>query len=131
VNQLNYDSINTEKNINSGLALILIFLIAGHFLDDQVRFFYSIIPITLIIMTFPNTLKPFSFLWYRFSFILGAVVSKIMLSLIFYCFLTPLSLVINLFRGDPLKLKQFKKDTESLFINKNKKYKKSDIIHPF
>ena len=131
MNSISYDQINKEKNINAGLALILMLLISGHFLDQQIRFFYLIIPVTLIIMTFPNILKQFSFLWYGFSFVLGSFVSKVLLSLIFYCFLTPLSLVINLFRGDPLKLKQFKKRTDSLFLSKNKKYVKSDIIYPF
>ena len=126
-----YTTIVKEQNVNAGLALILICLIAGHFLETQIGTFYLIIPIILIVMTFPNVLKPFSFLWYGFSFVLGSVVSKVVLSFIFYCFLTPLSLVINLFRGDPLKLKEFKRGTESLFINKDKKYKKSDIVYPF
>ena len=128
---LHYRSLNKEHNINSGLALILILLLVGHFLDAQIRFFYVIIPIILIVMTFPNILKPFSFLWYRLSFVMGTIVSKLLLTLIFYWFLTPLSLIINFFRGDPFKLKQFKKGSNSVFINQNKKYIKSDIINPF
>tara|TARA_Y100000814_G_scaffold291719_2_gene268722 strand:+ start:186 stop:575 length:390 start_codon:yes stop_codon:yes gene_type:complete len=128
---LSYKLINKEKNINAGLALILIFLIAGHFLEHQVISFYYIFSITLVIMTFPNVLKPFSYLWYNFSFLLGSIVSKILLTLIFYFFLTPLSFIINIFRGDPLKLREFKKGTESLFISKNLKYQKSNIIYPY
>lgn len=65
-------------------------------------------------------------LWLRFAELLGDFNSKIVLSLAFFLFLTPLALLFRLFTKNPLQLKK-DRDAESLFLERNHSYTKSDF----
>lgn len=67
-----------------------------------------------------------SWVWLRFSEILGAFNSRIILSLLFFLFLTPLSIIFRLFAKNPLLLKRTE-SSESLFLERNHKYARHDF----
>jgi hypothetical protein len=68
-------------------------------------------------------------IWFKISEILGYIVPNIILSLIFYIFLFPISLVSKLFgKVDYLKLKN--KET-STYNNLSKKFNKESFKNPF
>lgn len=62
--------------------------------------------------------------WYKLAQGLGYVNSRIILSLIFFVFLTPLALLSRLKKGDSLHLK---KSDGSYFITRNHPYSKKDL----
>ncbi|HBG05736.1 MAG: hypothetical protein A2075_06105 [Geobacteraceae bacterium GWC2_58_44] len=64
--------------------------------------------------------------WLKFAEVLGAFNSKIVLSLAFFLFLTPLALLFRLFTKNPLQLKK-EPDAETLFLERNHSYTKSDF----
>lgn len=47
-----------------------------------------------------------AFLWYKASELLGNVVSKVVLALVFFLLLLPIALFYRLFHKDPLRLKK-------------------------
>lgn len=62
--------------------------------------------------------------WYKLGELLGFVVSKIVLSLLFYILLVPISLLYNLFNKDTLALK---KQNKSLWHTRDHEYLPSDL----
>ena len=64
--------------------------------------------------------------WLKFAEMLGAVNSKILLSIVFFLFLTPLAFLFRLFSKNPLRLKR-ESGTQSLYIERNHLYTRSDF----
>ena len=72
----------------------------------------------------PYVSKKISWLWLKFSEAIGYVISKVMLSIIFFLFLVPLAFINRIFRKDVLGLK--KKET-SYYSNRDHLYKSKDL----
>jgi hypothetical protein len=64
----------------------------------------------------PQILSPFNRLWYGFGLLLGRVVSPIVLGVIFFLLITPVSLVTRLFGRDELRMK--KSSVESYWVDR-------------
>lgn len=62
--------------------------------------------------------------WMKLALILGWINTRILLSVIFYLFLTPIALFSRLFTNDPLKLK---KPKNSNFEVRNHLYEKDEL----
>lgn len=65
-----------------------------------------------------------AWLWLKLAEGIGYVMSRILLTLIFYIFLTPLALLSRLFTKDHLQLKG---KQPSYFVERNQKYKAEDM----
>lgn len=59
----------------------------------------------------PKFLLPLNKLWMRFGFLLGMIVSPIVIGIIFFGLITPYGLIIRLFGRDELSLKPKKTDS--------------------
>ncbi len=59
----------------------------------------------------PHLLSPLNRLWYGFGLLLGKIVSPIVLGVIFFVLITPISLITRLFGRDELKMKKRSVDT--------------------
>lgn len=66
--------------------------------------------------------------WMKLSEILSKIVPSILLALVFYLFLFPISLLSKLFRKDPLMLKN---NHDSYFIDIDKEFSKTDLEKPW
>ncbi len=65
------------------------------------------------------------FLWLKFAWLLGLIIPNILLGIVFYFFLFPVSLLSKLFENkDPLHLKNTDK---SVFINVERDFEKSSF----
>ncbi len=64
--------------------------------------------------------------WMKLAQILGTINSKILLTIIFYLFLTPLSFLYRLLNKDTLQLKKDSSKT-TYFITRNHTYTKADL----
>jgi hypothetical protein len=122
--------ISKEQAKDSGMALTLILLLLGFFLQNVI--FYKIaIPILLINMIYPMFYYPFAIMWYGLSNLLGTIMSKVLLSLVFIILVIPIGLMRKLIGKDPLLLKKFKKSSKSVMKIRNQTYKVSDLEKPF
>ncbi len=66
----------------------------------------------LIGLAMPRLLGPFHWLWMRFAEFIGAINSKIILTVCFYLIIFPFGLVMRIFRDDPMA-RRFPKQAES------------------
>ncbi len=121
----------TEKdNLNSGLALVLIILMAG--LGWHVYFMFKIlVPVVLLLMINPIIFYPFTFLWLNLSDLLGKIMSKIILCLVFFLIVCPTAFIRKLSGKDTLHLKIFKNSEKSIFTERNHSFSKDDLINPY
>jgi hypothetical protein len=65
----------------------------------------------------PRLLAPLNRLWYGLGMLLGKIISPIVLGLIFFVLITPVSLVTRLFGRDELKMK--KRSVESYWVDRS------------
>jgi len=65
----------------------------------------------------PQSLAPLNRLWYGLGMLLGKIISPIVLGLIFFVLITPVSLVTRLFGRDELKIK--KRNVESYWVDRS------------
>lgn len=119
-------SFSRKEHVDSGLALLLITLILGWWFNPGVILRIAIAEI-IVILVAPVILYPFTFFWLNVSELLGRVMSRILLTLIFMVFVFPVALIRKAMGKDTLMLKRFKKDDHSVFTERNHSYTKSDF----
>lgn len=123
-------SITTNQAKDTGMAMVLICLLIAFFGGKQ--FFYGLaIMLLLINMIWPNIFKPVAKIWLGFSHVLGSVMSRIILSIIFLVLVLPLGFVRRLIGKDSLQLKKWKKDHVSVFKTREHEFTSEDIKYPY
>lgn len=122
--------ITKKQAIDGGMALVLISLILLLVFEERI-FLYLAIAFQVVNMIIPNVFKPFAKLWFGFSHLLGTVMSKIILSIVFWTVITPIGFVRRIMGKDPLQLRNFKKSTASVFVERNQKYTETDVVKPY
>ena len=90
---------------------------------------YILIFISIILILggiiYPNSLKRVYILWMGLAFIIGWIVSRVLLSVLFLFVLTPLGILGKLFKKEFLNLK-FKRGDKSYWIEKDNREIKYD-----
>ena len=91
------------------------------------------LPIGLLLlgMVWPRAYSLLARLWLGISLLLGSVMSRVVLSIIFMVVVTPIALVMRLFGHDPMRRKAWKKGTESTFVSRGDLVEAKDLEHPF
>ena len=91
------------------------------------------LPIGLLLlgMVWPHAYALVARLWLGISLLLGSVMSRVVLSIIFMVIVTPIALVMRLFGHDPMRRKAWKKGTESTFVSRDHLVEAKDLEHPF
>ena len=123
-------SFSKKQLIDAGMALGLIFVIVGVLRDNMV-YYYLTGGTLLVTMITPVLIYPFALIWYNLSEILGSMVSKIILSVIYIVLVVPVGTLRKLAGKDSMQLKKFKKSNDSVLISRNKSYTFEDIVKPF
>ncbi len=130
MNKLNR-KLSTGQIYGSGLALILICLLIYIF-ADKTLFLYFSVAFTILLMVLPAPFKYFGFVWFAIGDLLGFVVSKIILSLVFVSLVIPMSLVKKRKIRKNMHLSFFKDENkDSFFKNRTHKYTNHDFEKPF
>jgi hypothetical protein len=118
-----------EKNQETILAIVLGMLVIWYFTD-----FAPLIPSSLILIAiglFSQTISGIiTFLWLKLSHVMGFVMSKVILSAVFFLFLFPIALLARTFSKNPLQLKKVASG-ESYYQTRDHLYKKEDLENPW
>ena len=78
---------------------------------------FTIVFLTLA-FTAPKIAHPLNILWFRFGLLLHKIVSPVIMGLMFFLTVTPIGLIMRLFRKRPLRLK-FEPSAKSYWIHRN------------
>lgn len=121
----------TDKQCSdAGLALVFIALLTALFGS----FSWSIpvaTALTLLLMIWPRAFAPFGVFWFGLSHALGMVMSKILLSIVFYALVLPIGLVRRMMGADSMQMKQWKAGDGSVFRVRGETVAPSDLEHMF
>ena len=119
---MNKNNIKIGSNKSFGVVFFIFFLIISIYplIDDGVlRVWSLVISIIFLILGILNSkvLTPLNKLWFRFGILLGNFVSPIIMGIIFFIVVTPISLIMKILGKDILNLKKNK--NQSYWIDKS------------
>jgi multisubunit Na+/H+ antiporter MnhG subunit len=129
-------SIDQKKITDTGQALTLLCLII-FLLTAKYVFVIASLIILLVNMTCPTIFKPAAVVWFGLAEILGFIVSRIVLTIVFAALVVPVGFVRILLGQDTLQLKKWKQNRsknnidDSVFVVRNHKYSADDLVNPF
>jgi len=122
--------ISKKKCSDAGMAAVLIMLLVGIF-TKKVIFYQIGIPLLVINMIIPVIFYPFAIAWFGLSGLMGDILSRIILSVVYIFVVLPVGFIRKLTGKDPLKLREFKKTDQSVMISRDHMYVPSDLEKPF
>ena len=122
--------ITKDQSRDTGMAMVLLLLIAA---VSRKREGYLIAAMALHVvnMIWPQIYRPFAVLWLGLSDLLGTVVSKILMSIVFFAVVTPIGILRRLAGKDSLKLRAFKASQDSVMLERNHTFDGQDLERPY
>ena len=123
-------TISKKQASDTGMAIVLVLLLIGLFSQNTI--YYKIaIPVLVINMIVPMFFYPFAIIWLGFSHLLGTVVSKIILTIVYIVLVVPVGIFRRILGKDSLQLNDFKKGTGSVMKVRNYIFSSKDIEKPY
>ncbi len=122
-------NISKDQAKDTGMAMVLICLIVAYFYNNT--FVIVSIILLLINMIVPQIYRPVAFIWFGISNILGTMMSKVILTIIFFVLVTPVGLLRKIAGADSLQLRKWKKDSSSVFEIREYEYQPEDVDKPY
>jgi hypothetical protein len=122
--------ITKDQSRDTGMAMVLLLLLVdirgkhGHVL-------FAALALQVLNMTVPQIYRPIAVLWLGLSDLLGGVVSKILLSIVFFVIVVPIGVLRRLAGKDSLKLRAFKAGKDSVMVERNHTFIGRDLERPF
>ena len=124
------NTILPEQAKETGMAMVLVCLLIAYF--GTSRIFSGIATLLLIItMTWPMAYKHVAKLWIGISYLLGTVMSKVLLSVIFLVLVIPVGFIRKLMKRDSMQIKKWKTGDESVFKIRDHRYISDDLVNPY
>jgi len=124
------ETISPDQARDTGMAMVLICLLVV-LIGDRQQFVGIAVILLLVNMIKPMLYKPVARLWLGLSHLLGTVMSKIILTVLFFIMVTPIGMIRRVLGRDTLQLKKWKKGTDSVFRRRDHLFEADDIKHPF
>ena len=122
--------INVDRARDTGMAVVLVLLLLELFIGTGIYFKISI-PVLILNMTVPQIFYPIAYIWFGFAQILGTIVSKILLFVVFSIIVLPVALLRRLLGKDTLLLKKWNTNNDSVFKTRDHLFSSSDIEKPY
>ena len=116
------NNIKISSNRSFGIVFFVVFLLISIYPlinDKEIRVWSLIISLFFLILGLINSniLTPLNKIWFRFGILLGNFVSPLVMGLVFFLVVTPISLLMKLFDKDVLNLK--KSNSKSYWVEKS------------
>jgi hypothetical protein len=119
-----------EQAKDTGMAMVLICLVLGYW-----GIFPKFLPVSLALliltMTWPNAFRPLAVLWFGLSHLLGSVVSRVVLTVLFFVLVTPIGVIRRWMGADALQLKKWKQGQDSVFVVREGPVQGKDLANPY
>jgi hypothetical protein len=112
--------IGSERNFGFVMAGFFALLSALVWWKGGVWYFYLLAAAAFLVaaLATPGLLGPMNRLWFRFGMVLNAIISPLVLGLLFFLVITPVGWLMRLFRARPLHL-TFERAEESYWIGRD------------
>ena len=113
-----------SSNKSFGLLFFVVFLIIGLWPlknGENLNFYFISASVIFLILGLINSklLSPLNKSWIKLGEILGIIIAPIVMALVYFAILTPISIIVRVFGKDLLGLK-FLKEKETYWIKRKK-----------
>ena len=102
--------IKVSSNKSFGIVFSIFFLLISVYPllnNDPIHYWYLFVSFIFLVLGLMNSkiLSPLNLLWFKFGILLGKIVSPIVMGIIFFLVVTPISIILKIFGKDVLNLK--------------------------
>lgn len=113
-----------SSNRSFGIIFFILFLILGLWPlknSESLNYYFIGISVIFLLLGLKNSklLTPLNKTWIKFGEILGLIIAPLMMALVYFIFLTPISLIVRIIGKDLLGIK-FNKKLDSYWIIRKK-----------
>ncbi len=117
--------------ITIGGALLIISAILFIYEKPSAPYFIGVgLVFQIIAQIFPTLFLPLQKIWMSFSVVMGFIMTRVILAVLFYLVISPISFISKIFGKDFLNLK-IEKDKKSYWILRDKEYEQSSTEKQF
>ena len=117
--------INRQKNLETCLVIATGLLLFWLIYEAKPLIIAAFV-IGLIGVFFDTVAGWITWVWYKIAEVMGGIMSKVLLSLVFFGFLAPIAFLYRIFNKDTLQLKK-KGNTGSYWTERSHTYQKKDL----
>ena len=119
----NLINIKRKDNIAFGILFFILFLIIGLYplkSEGLIRIWSVVLSLVFLIITIirPNLFTFINKLWIQFGILLGKIISPIVMGLVFFFVVTPIGILVRIFKKDIMGLKR---DANTYWIKREDK----------
>jgi hypothetical protein len=123
--------ITKDQSRDTGMAMVLLLLLLSISPKRQHGYLIAAIAVHVVNMILPQVFRPIAVVWLGFSNLLGEIVPKVLLSIVFFLVVTPIGILRRLIGKDALKLRVFKGSQDSVMLERNHTFVGRDIEKPY
>ena len=117
-----------ETNQAQTILSIVVGFLALHYIFGGEYFLPAALAIGVLSLISNGFARLISQAWAKFALVLGRINGNILLTFIFFVFLTPVAFLMRIFKkGDALKLK--KQNANTVYVTRDHTYTKSDLAN--
>ncbi len=107
----NLINIKRKDNITFGILFFILFLIIGLYplkSEGLIRIWSVVLSLVFLTITIirPNLFTFINKLWMQFGILLGKIISPIVMGLVFFFVVTPIGILVRIFKKDVMGLKR-------------------------
>ena len=126
------NKIKLGSNRNFGIVFFIVFLIVSIYPllnDNSIRLWSLVIGIIFLILGLVESkiLTPLNIIWMKLGMYLGIIVSPIVMGIVFFLVVTPISFIMKILRKDLLNLKMNTEYTLCRYKNNRKSIMKNQF----
>ena len=126
----NSREVKLQQARDTGMAMVLICLLVMLALPRP-WLLYLTIGLLVVNMTFPQLFMPVARLWFGLARLVGAVMSRMILTVIFFTVVTPIAIIRRLAGADALQLKKWRTSSSSVFTERQQTFTAVDLERPY
>ena len=119
-----------EQAKDTGMAMVLICLLLGYW-GKFPKFLPVSLALLILTMAWPNAFRPLAVLWFGLSHLLSQVMSRVILTVVFFLVVTPIGVIRRLWGADALQLKKWKQGQGSVFVVREGPVQGKDMANPY
>ena len=115
---------------DTGMAMTLLLLLLTVTFDRSGLVVPAIV-VLILSMTVPGVFRPVAVVWFGLAHVLGAVMSRVLLSMVFVLLVVPVGLFQRMTGRDRLQRREFRAGSDSVFAVRDHLYGPRDLEKPY
>ena len=123
-------AITPNQSRDTGMALVLLMLLLQVTLDRD-GFLVAALVLQVLTMTVPGLFRPAAVVWFGLSHALGAVMSRVLLAVVFFGIVTPVGWLRRLTGRDTMRLRAFGQGEDSVLTARDHTFSAGDLEKPY